>query len=186
MRCLIVLSVATVTVLAYGRQSSGYETAELYQPAPAVPLSADGGNQQAYNSDGATVVVSSPPPTPAVLPISSVAPVTSTLITTGPALVPVAGAIPIGTNGGLTGVTRGAVSVGLTSVNSGVPVATNGGFNGVNIPVVTRGGNTATLGASLVRANGGLNGATGVLITVGNANGLRRRFFRHRVRRVRF
>ncbi|CAJ0596946.1 unnamed protein product [Cylicocyclus nassatus] len=193
MRCMIVLSVATATVLAYSRQSSGYETAELYQQASVVPLSADG--------DGATVVASSPAPTPAIAPFSSVAPVTGTLVTTRPALVSVAGAIPVGTNG-LTGVTPGAIAVGtggglsganipvaayggLTGVNSGVvPDAANGGLNGVNIPVATGG---VLNGANIpVATNGRLNrDAPKATVTVGKGYTLRRRLFRHHVRRVR-
>ncbi|KAK6012930.1 hypothetical protein OSTOST_21890 [Ostertagia ostertagi] len=36
----------------YRSQNSGYETAEVMQPAPPSPVSADGGDQQAYNTDG--------------------------------------------------------------------------------------------------------------------------------------
>ncbi|CAJ0590036.1 unnamed protein product [Cylicocyclus nassatus] len=54
---LIILATIVGLVIAdagarYERQSSGYEEAENSQPRPA-PISASGGDQQAYNSDGA-------------------------------------------------------------------------------------------------------------------------------------
>ncbi|CAJ0603261.1 unnamed protein product [Cylicocyclus nassatus] len=75
MHCVAVF-LSTVAVLAYGQvQNSGYENAEQVQPAPA-PMSADGGDQQAYNSDAAAPVApASPPPPPPPPPPSPPAPV---------------------------------------------------------------------------------------------------------------
>ncbi|CAJ0603262.1 unnamed protein product [Cylicocyclus nassatus] len=75
MRCVVVI-LAAVTVLAYAQvQNTGYETAEQVQPAPA-PISASGGDQQAYNSDAAAPVApASPLPPPPPPPPSPPAPV---------------------------------------------------------------------------------------------------------------
>ncbi|VDK74111.1 unnamed protein product [Cylicostephanus goldi] len=70
----IIIFVAIVAVFAHGQlQSSGYENAELVQPAPAVPLSAENGNQQAYNSDGFSAGGSPPAPPPSPFPETSIA-----------------------------------------------------------------------------------------------------------------
>ncbi|VDM85742.1 unnamed protein product [Strongylus vulgaris] len=51
MRAVIFFLVAGVVFADYQSQNSGYENAEIAQPTPEAPLSADGGDQQAYNSD---------------------------------------------------------------------------------------------------------------------------------------
>ncbi|VDK70232.1 unnamed protein product [Cylicostephanus goldi] len=81
MRCAILLFAFAAACVHGQSQSSGYEAAELSQPAPPAPVSADGGDQQAYNTDGGSRGVPpvpssagfppSPPPPP---PPSSPAP----------------------------------------------------------------------------------------------------------------
>ncbi|VDK47091.1 unnamed protein product [Cylicostephanus goldi] len=75
MHSLIVFFAAAATVTVYGQQqSSGYENAELIQPAPPA-LSAENGDQQAYNSDAFVAPASpSPPPPPSPPPYASSAP----------------------------------------------------------------------------------------------------------------
>ncbi|KAK6032199.1 hypothetical protein OSTOST_01633 [Ostertagia ostertagi] len=53
---------AFVAAKSYNNQAGGYETAEQKQLKPNKPMSADSGDQQAYNSDGAVPL---PPPPPA-------------------------------------------------------------------------------------------------------------------------
>ncbi|CAJ0603235.1 unnamed protein product [Cylicocyclus nassatus] len=88
MRCVAVF-LAVVAVLAYGQvQNSGYENAEQVQPAPA-PISANGGDQQAYNSDAAAPVApASPPPPPPPPPPSPPAPVRGSYASPPPASYP--------------------------------------------------------------------------------------------------
>ncbi|VDM80347.1 unnamed protein product [Strongylus vulgaris] len=66
MHAFIFFLVAGVVFADYQSQNSGYENAEIAQPTPEAPLSADGGDQQAYNSDigsdgGLPSVPSQPP-----------------------------------------------------------------------------------------------------------------------------
>ncbi|VDM80931.1 unnamed protein product [Strongylus vulgaris] len=66
MRAFIFFLVVGVVFADYQSQNSGYENAEIAQPTPGAPLSADGGDQQAYNSDvgsdgGLPLVPSQPP-----------------------------------------------------------------------------------------------------------------------------
>ncbi|VDM68316.1 unnamed protein product [Strongylus vulgaris] len=66
MRAINFFLVAGVVFADYQSQNSGYENAEIAQPTPEAPLSADGGDQQAYNSDvgsdgGLPLVPSQPP-----------------------------------------------------------------------------------------------------------------------------
>ncbi|KAK5983982.1 hypothetical protein GCK32_022121 [Trichostrongylus colubriformis] len=63
MHCLLLLAAVGVALANYGSQSSGYEPAEMVQPAPQSPPSSDGGDQQGYNTDGSQ---SSPVNTPTV------------------------------------------------------------------------------------------------------------------------
>ncbi|CAJ0603265.1 unnamed protein product [Cylicocyclus nassatus] len=88
MHCVAVF-LSTVAVLAHGQvQNSGYENAEQVQPAPA-PISASGGDQQAYNSDAAAPVApASPPPPPPPPPPSPPAPVRGSYASPPPASSP--------------------------------------------------------------------------------------------------
>ncbi|VDL66258.1 unnamed protein product [Nippostrongylus brasiliensis] len=52
MRWTVVLSSIGLVIANYGAQNSGYEAAEREQSPPSNPPSADGGDQQGYNSDG--------------------------------------------------------------------------------------------------------------------------------------
>ncbi|KAK6026068.1 hypothetical protein OSTOST_08014 [Ostertagia ostertagi] len=62
MRCYLLLATAGMALADYRSQNSGYETAEVMQPAPPSPVSADGGDQQAYNTDGKQFPSVRPPP----------------------------------------------------------------------------------------------------------------------------
>ncbi|KAK5978724.1 hypothetical protein GCK32_008519 [Trichostrongylus colubriformis] len=72
----LVLMLTSIAIAAFDSQASGYEVAEEMQPAPA-PVSANGGDQQAYNTDGKgappTVIV--PPPSPPSAPAPAPGPV---------------------------------------------------------------------------------------------------------------
>ncbi|KAK6048479.1 hypothetical protein COOONC_04698 [Cooperia oncophora] len=48
----LLLFTAGVALADFVSQNSGYEAAEKLQPSPVPPVSASGGDQQAYNTDG--------------------------------------------------------------------------------------------------------------------------------------
>ncbi|KAK6019377.1 hypothetical protein OSTOST_14990 [Ostertagia ostertagi] len=62
MHFLILLAIAGAALAAL---PSGYENAEVVQPAPP-PISSDGGDQQGYNNDAGSQV----PPAPPVAPVA--------------------------------------------------------------------------------------------------------------------
>ncbi|PIO66891.1 hypothetical protein TELCIR_11380 [Teladorsagia circumcincta] len=64
MHSLILLAIAGAALAAL---PSGYENAEVLQPAP-LPVSSDGGDQQGYNNDAGSQVPQTVPVAPADLP----------------------------------------------------------------------------------------------------------------------